>query len=127
MQRLQKRAIKTITKYQNNPRRELSRMLTVESIYSYFYLVKLYRVLNENNHVYFRDRMRTFQVNHELLTRFKTQLELTAPFLRKTKCMTSFLYQSISGWNRLPYVPVLIYVTEQGYDILCYTLQAAKI
>ena len=102
MQRMQKRAIKTITKYDSNDRPELSCLMNFESIYSYCVLAKLFKILRENKHEYFYDRLMNIQVNHNHFTRFKAQLSLNAPLFDKSRCLASFVYQSVNNWNRLP-------------------------
>ena len=103
LQRLQKRAIKVIVKYERNPRPEITRLLTIESIYSYFTLRKLFKTLKEHNHQYFRNRLLDVQTVHKYSTRFKTHLGLNIPLFTKTKCLASFAYQSVSIWNKIPY------------------------
>ena len=102
MRRLQARAIKAVTNYELNPRPELNRLLNFESVYYYFTLSKLYRVLVEHSHVYIRDRLQNIQINHDHYTRFKCQQCLITPLYRKSKCLASFAYQSIKIWNKLP-------------------------
>ena len=103
LQKLQKRSIKVIMKYERNPRPEVARLLNIESIHAYFTLVKLYKMLNDNSHPYFRDRILDIQIIHEHSTRFKSQLGLNTPLFCKTKCLASFAYQSVNIWNKIPY------------------------
>ena len=103
MQGMQRRALRIVAKYHHNARPKLASLLNFDSIYRYFTLIKLYKVLKEHNHEYFHDRVMNVQVDHGYPTRFKTQLNLTTPFFSKNKCLSSFVYQSISAWNKLPY------------------------
>ena len=86
VQRIQSRAFKVITKYDGNHGHKPELMLNVESIYSYFTLTKLYKVIKEHNHEYFHDRLMNIQVDHEHSTRFNTEMNLTIPLFRKSKC-----------------------------------------
>ena len=101
IQRMQRRAVKVIMRYDVS-NRFTDHFMNVDSIYSYFTLIKLFKVLREGQHSYFYDRIIEVQVNHEHATRFKSNSCLVPPFFRKAKCQHAFVYQSIVIWNRLP-------------------------
>ena len=102
MQRIQRRAIRVITKYAEHPHSPVRNILSFESAYKYFISVKLFRVLRERNHEYFHDRILNLQIEHQYRTRFKTNECLTGPLFRKTKCQSSFIYKCVGIWNALP-------------------------
>ena len=102
MQRMQRSALRVITRHAANTQPQIRKILTFNSIYKYFTSVKLFSVLKEGKHEYFRNRVESFQVDHRHSTRFKVNMCLTRPLFRKSKCQTSFIYRSIETWNELP-------------------------
>ena len=72
--------------------------MTVE----YFLCTNMYRILKTESHLFFSDKIYSFQIDHTYGTR-STSLELiNLPFYRLTKCKRSFLYSGLSFWNELP-------------------------
>ena len=92
-----------MTKYVQYPRQKIMRLLNVESIRAYFTLVEDYKEIVESSHQYVKDRLMHMQIHHEHDTRFRSQLCMTAPLFNKTKWLSSFAYQSVHIWNKLPY------------------------
>jgi len=78
------------------------RFLNFDSIYNYYTLIKLYKVINTNQHVYFKNCIEILVPRHEHRTRFSYQGNFQPPHYSKAKCQKNFLYQSISLWNGLP-------------------------
>ena len=102
VQRIQKRAVKVITRHEVDHHAATSQLMNMNSIYSYFASVKLFKILKEDNHVYFSNRILDVQVDHEHETRFRSNHCLVAPFFRKATCQHAFVYQSVIIVNRLP-------------------------
>ena len=53
-------------------------------------------------HPYSRDKINSFQVEHNYVTRVQSDEQLGIPLLRFSKCQKSFLYVGIKFWNELP-------------------------
>ena len=102
VQRIQRRALRVITRYEVNHQLITNHLMNIDSVYSYFASIKLFKLLKEDQHTYFYNRVINVQVNHGHATRFKSNYCLVAPFFRKSTCQHSFVYQSIIIWNRLP-------------------------
>ena len=78
-------------------------VMTFDMIYRYTTLLKIYKILNANHHVYFVNKVLECQVEHSHSTRFRTNESIQKPFYVKTKCQNSFLYRGIEFWNLLPF------------------------
>ena len=72
--------------------------ITVE----YFSCNNMYRILKTDSHQFFKDRISSFQTEHEHRTRAASNQLIDLPFYRRTKCKRSFLYRGLSFWNKLP-------------------------
>ena len=102
VQRVQRRAVKVISRHEVNHSAVTNKLMNMNSIYNYFTSIKLYKVLKENQHSYFFDKVIDAQIDHDHATRFKINSCLTAPFFRKAKCQHAFVYQSVTIWNAIP-------------------------
>ena len=100
--RIQKRAVKVITLHGVDHHAATNQFMNMNSIYNYFASNKLFKILKEHNHIYFSNRMLDVQVDHEHVTRFRSNRCLVAPFFRKTTCQHAFGYQCVIIWNRFP-------------------------
>ena len=69
---------------------------------NYFGAIKLYKEINNSVVPYFSDKISGLQSNHNYPTRFSENHNIVPPRFRKSKCQSSFIYQSISFWNTLP-------------------------
>ena len=78
------------------------KILSFENLYEYFILIKLFMEFNKGDVSYFSSKVLALQTNHRYSTRFNESECLIPPSLVKSKCMKSFLYQSIASWNALP-------------------------
>ena len=68
----------------------------------YFSCINMYRILKTNSHKFFSDKISSFQIEHEYLTRSASLELINLPFYRLTKCKRSFLYTGLTFWNRIP-------------------------
>jgi len=78
------------------------RFLNFHSSYNYFTLTKLFRVINSNQHPYFKNHLDELVPSHEYSTRFRFHGNFQPPHYVKAKCQKNFFYQSIGLWNELP-------------------------
>ena len=70
--------------------------------HKFFSNIKMYQILHSNQHVYFKNKIQSFQVYHMYGTRNLHSNCLTLPFYHFSKCQRSFLYNGIENWNNLP-------------------------
>jgi len=75
--------------------------LNFESIYKYFTLVKIFRVIKLDQHLYFKNLVNELLPIHEHATRFNSCGYLKPPYYSKAKCQKSFFYVSVKLWNEL--------------------------
>ena len=68
----------------------------------YFSCNNMYRILKTESHQFFKDRISSFQTEHEHRTRAASSELIDLPFYRRTKCKRSFLYRGLTFWNKLP-------------------------
>lgn len=71
-------------------------------IYKYFIVVKFFKYFVLQSDSYFSNKVAEFQVNHRLETRFRAMHCLNCPFFRKSRCQSSFIFQSVQCWNEIP-------------------------
>ena len=103
MKRLQRRAFRAISGGNLiNPLR-VTQLLNIVSIYKYFTAVKVYQVMIEQKHLYFYNKIISFQTQHDHNTRFQADMCLVPPLFRLTQCQNSFLYRCIDIWNEIPF------------------------
>ena len=100
--RLQNRAIKCIFKTNDAQIYKINKILRLEDMYSCCALVKLYLELNDTVRPYLSNRIISFQTVHDHRTRFSENESLIPPTFFKSKCKSSFIYNSISLWNSIP-------------------------
>ena len=70
--------------------------------YQYFSLIKMYKILNTDNHLYFKNKIRSFQHGHNFQTRLSNTNFLTIPRMNFSKCQRSFLNSALHDYNKLP-------------------------
>jgi len=78
-----------------------SRFLNFDSIYKYFTAVKLYKVLKQDQHLYFSRVFHDLLPIHNYGTRFSTGDNINVPHFTKAKCQRGFVFQSVAIWNNL--------------------------
>ena len=78
------------------------KMFDFHLAHKYFSCIKLLQVQKLEMHPYFRDKINSFQVEHNYGTRVQSDDQLSTPSLRFLKCQKSFLYVGIKFWNELP-------------------------
>ena len=103
IQKIQNRIIKNIYGSHTLEVYHSNKLLTLEDTYDLFCLVKIYKIMNEEDcNSFFFDRIQTFQVDHPHQTRAVSNQNLTLPFYRNNSFQNSFLYQGLQLWNNLP-------------------------
>jgi len=73
-----------------------------DSVYRYFTAIKLYKVVNQDQHPYFSRIFDDLQPVHNYSTRFSNTDNFNVPRYTKTKCQRGFVYQAVAIWNSLP-------------------------
>ena len=68
----------------------------------YFSCINIYRILKTDSHIFFRNRILSFQNEHEHATRATSLEILNLPFYRLSKCKKSFIPKGLYFWNKLP-------------------------
>ena len=97
-----KRVLKVIFYNIDDYIRANNKLLDYDSIFDYFTCLKLYKILHNNNHEYFNDKLTLLITNHSYGTRFNTLANFNTPFFTKSRCQNSFIYQSTKIWNSIP-------------------------
>jgi len=79
-----------------------NRLFTCSTIYIYFILVKMFKIVQLGEHSYFRPVFDQLAPSHSHETRFSRHTNYNIPSYCKSKCQKQFIYQSVVAWNRLP-------------------------
>ena len=90
-----RRACKSLTDYNH-------RILTFQSIYDYFALLKAFNTNTLNYHQYFKDKLSSHQPSHMHNTRHRTKSNFNTPLFNRSKTQKCYLYHVILIWNSLP-------------------------
>ena len=77
-------------------------MMNYEMCVEYFCCIYMYRILKTDSHQFFKNKISSFQIEHEHETRASNLGLFNLPFYRLSKCKRSFLYMGLSFWNKLP-------------------------
>jgi len=101
MEKLLRRARKCVARSDTGIGVITSDFLTFNYIYEYFTAIKLYKIVKLNHHPYFHELFRSLTPTHGHVTRFRSRDNYNLPHFVKTKCQSSFLFQSINVWNGL--------------------------
>ena len=67
-------------------------IMNFEMAAEYFSCINIYRIMKLNNHQFFKDKIASFQIEHNYLTRASTLEIVDLPFYRLSKSQRSFLY-----------------------------------
>ena len=102
IQAMQNRIMRSIFGSSDKQIYKTNYLLNFEQSYMYFAVIKLYKEINTNITPYFSNRIASFQSNHQHNTRFTVNNNLVPPLFNRSKCQSSFIYQSIKVWNNLP-------------------------
>ena len=102
LQLLQNKIIKNIYASNNLSIYKRKGLLRFMDSSNYFAAIKLYKEINNSVVPYFSNKIWCLQINHNYPTRFLANHNIVPPRFRKSKCQSSFIYQSISFWNILP-------------------------
>ena len=93
------------------------RFMNLEMSIEYFCCINMYKILKTDSHQFFKNKITSFQIEHEHVTR-AINLELVhLPIYRLSKCKRSFLYRGLSFWNGLP-----IDIRNNPNDLRCFKL-----
>ena len=79
-----------------------ARMFDFDTAYKYFCGINMYRVLSLNSHPFLATKILSYQRNHSHETRSVLNQTLTLPYLTRSKCQRSFLYNGIKICNDIP-------------------------
>ena len=77
-------------------------MLNYEMVVEYSCCTNMYRILMNDAHNYFKNKILNFQPDHEHGTRAVNLRHINLPFYRLSKCKRSFIYRGLYFWNKLP-------------------------
>ena len=77
-------------------------IMNFEMAAEYFSCINIYRIMKLNSHQFFKDKIASFQIEHNYLTRASTLEIVDLPFYRLSKSQRSFLYKGLTFWNRIP-------------------------
>jgi len=102
VERLMRRATKIVSYPQPIYHGITQYFFNFESVYKFFTLVKMFRVMKLEQHSYFRGNIDVLVPQHEHHTRFRQRGSLRPPQYSKTKCQKTFFFTSIGLWNDLP-------------------------
>ena len=70
--------------------------------YKYFCGINMYRILRQNSHQFLAAKIRSYQRNHSHYTRSVQNQRLTLPYVVRSKCQRSFVYNGMDIWNNIP-------------------------
>ena len=74
------------------------------NVYHYFLLCTFHNLITKHNHnPYFSNKLLDLVPDHDHLTRFSNNQQLSYPNYRKATSHNQFLYNSIKNWNELPF------------------------
>ena len=104
LQRIQNKCIKIISStntYEPSDYASL-KLMSFKHIHEYFSLIRFFKYYKLNESLNFKTKIENHQTNHSYNTRHSMALNLNCPNLRLSKLKTSFLYNSIKFWNKIP-------------------------
>ena len=81
---------------------KLERLFNFDMAYKYFCSINMYRILCLSCHDSLAMKVFSYQTHHSYETRAVSNQELTLPYLIRSKCQRSFLYNGIKIWNNIP-------------------------
>ena len=78
------------------------KLMSFKHIHEYFSLIRFFKYYKLNESLNFKTKIENHQTNHSYNTRHSMARKLNCPNLRLSKLKTSFLYNSIKFWNKIP-------------------------
>ena len=78
------------------------KLMSFKHIHEYFSLIRFFKYHKLNESLNFKTKIENHQTNHSYNTRHSMARKLNCPKLRLSKLKTSFLYNSIKFWNKIP-------------------------
>ena len=102
VKRIHKRAERLIQVSNNAEDSHCNKLLSVQSIVSFFTALKFHKCVYGTDHMYFSDKINNLLPIHSHDTRFASQDSYNVPRYKKSISHNFFLYNSIILWNNLP-------------------------
>ena len=78
------------------------KLMPFKHVHEYFPLIRFFKYYKLSESQNFKTKIENHQTNHSYSTRHSRALNFNIPNLRLTKLKTSFLYNSIKFWNKIP-------------------------
>ena len=104
LQRIQNKCIKIISSTNTCEPSDYAslKLMSFKHIHEYFSLIRFFKYYKLNESLNFKTKIENHQTNHSYNTRHSMARNLNCPNLRLSKLKTSFLYNSIKFWNKIP-------------------------
>ena len=104
LQRIQNKCIKIISSTNTCEPSDYAslKLMSFKHVHEYFSLIRFFKYYELNESQNFKTKIENHQTNHSYSTRHSMALNLNCPNLRLSKLKTSFLYNSIKFWNKIP-------------------------
>ena len=100
LESLVKKAITLVTTHPNvNQTQSLYNFTEFQGVYDYFVLCKMFKIVSENKHPHFTQKIHNQAILHNHETRSNVDNHLVPPRYTKTKCQNSFIFRGIKLWN----------------------------
>ena len=77
-------------------------LLSTANIFMYFTLLKFFEYRTTNCSDYFEEKLDDLKVIHNYNTRFSSNDCINLPVVSKSKCLSSFIFNSVKFWNKIP-------------------------
>ena len=102
IRKMQNQMIKLIYGDANRSTYVDNKLFSLDDAYKYFSLIKIYREINNTDETYFSRKIWSSQIYHNYNTRCLANQNLSVPLYTRARCHSSFYYNSLVFWNRLP-------------------------
>ena len=104
LQRIQNKCIKIISLTNTCESSDYAslKLVSFKHVHEYFSLIRFFKYNKLNESQNFKTKIENHQTNNSYSTRHSMALNLNCPNLRLSKLKTSFLYNSIKFWNKIP-------------------------
>ena len=102
LRRLLDRCLKILGSTRNNATYRDLKLFTLNEIYHFFTLIRIFKYYNFGLGRYFRHKFSMNQVRHNYHTRFSLNENINHPAIHSSKVFCSFFYNATLFWNRLP-------------------------
>ena len=104
LQKIQNKGIKIITSMNTCEPSDYAslKLMSFKHVHEYFSLIRFFKYYKLNESQNFKTKINNHQTYHSYSTRHSMALNLNFPNLRLSKLKTSFLYNTIKFWNKIP-------------------------